>query len=527
MASVRLGPFGGLIPKSNRRLLPANYAQTATNADLQAGSLKAFKQVSQVTTLPDANRISLYYYNSAWLSWTTDVDVARGPIANDSYSRIYTTGESVPKVYGIVGGVTVSYTLGMPQPANTPSVSAAAPTSNVQVSRQYVYTFVSAFGEEGPPSSPSAVITIDSGAAVTVGNMSTTMAAGYQSASATKRIYRTETGLSGTQYQFVAEVSLATVSYVDNITAAGEVLETWSPDNSLSFWNPAPTGLKGIIALPNGSLAGFLDKRVRLSVPNQPHAWPPEYEYAVDFTIVGIAPTENGCAIGTSGNPYLLTGFDPGDMTVTKLPQSHACSSKRSMIDIGGGVAYASPDGHVLLSPGGAKLMTEPFYTREQWQALGPTTMLCAFHDRYVFVFATGTTLVFRLGDDGLTLTATDETATGVYRDIELDKLYLIQSSNVKQWEGSSSSKTATYLGKEETFPQPVTFSVGRVSASTYPVTLKIYKDNSLAHTATVADGNPFRLPVMLSNQYWALQAESSGEVYEAVIASSVPELQS
>ena len=85
-------------------------------------------------------------------------------------------------------------------------------------STSYVYTFVSSYGEEGPPSAASTVITTDDNATITVSNLSTAGAKSnnnFGSGAGTKRIYRSNTGSNTTAFQFVAEVAMATTSYDD------------------------------------------------------------------------------------------------------------------------------------------------------------------------------------------------------------------------------------------------------------------------------------------------------------------------
>jgi hypothetical protein len=112
-------------------------------------------------------------------------------------------------------------------------------------STSYVYTFVSAYGEEGPPSAASTVITTDDNATITVSNLSTGPVKSNSNldagAGAVKRIYRSNTGSNTTAFQFVAEISMATASYDDtsNNDQLAEVIPStyWiaPPDDDKSF----------------------------------------------------------------------------------------------------------------------------------------------------------------------------------------------------------------------------------------------------------------------------------------------------
>ena len=87
--------FSGLIPKVSPRNLPDTAAQVANNCWLAETDLQPIKTPLFVTTLADALQKSIYLWrrggSEEWLSWDRDVDVVRGPIADDQYSRIYYT----------------------------------------------------------------------------------------------------------------------------------------------------------------------------------------------------------------------------------------------------------------------------------------------------------------------------------------------------------------------------------------------------------------------------------------------------
>lgn len=87
--------FSGLIPKITPRNLPEKASQVSQNTWLAEYSLEPIKEPLFTATLPDALQKSIYLWrrggNEEWLSWDRDVDVVRGPIADDQYSRIYFT----------------------------------------------------------------------------------------------------------------------------------------------------------------------------------------------------------------------------------------------------------------------------------------------------------------------------------------------------------------------------------------------------------------------------------------------------
>ena len=166
------------------------------------------------------------------------------------------------------------YRLGIPAPTAAPNISVTGTDdgTTTQYSTAYVYTFVSAYGEEGPPSPVTAVVNKVDAQSVTMGGLETFPAgsAGRTNTNlAKKRIYRSNTGSNTTAFQFVKEVTLATASTTDSVTNAslGELIPStyWiaPPDEQTSLY---PNGqMKGLTALPNGIFAGFTGKRICFS----------------------------------------------------------------------------------------------------------------------------------------------------------------------------------------------------------------------------------------------------------------------
>lgn len=260
----------------------------------------------------------------------------------------------------------------------------------VNTATSYVYTFVNDLGEESAPSTASATVLRPDGVAITV-----TTPAGVPTGTdpdygiTTKRIYRAATGSSGTVFLFVAEIPLATTEYVDSIpdTELGEALES-------EDWDLPPSDLRGILALPNGVMVGFRRNQLCFSAQNRPHAWPVRYRLNTDTDIVGIGNIDATVVIGTQSFPYVASGNDPAAYSMAKFEVPQACVSKRSFAYLTGiGVVFASPDGLIAVSGvGQVRNLTESIFTREQWQALEPESIVAVAHDDvYHFYYGTDT----------------------------------------------------------------------------------------------------------------------------------------
>jgi hypothetical protein len=408
-------------------------------------------------------------------------------------------------------------------PSGTPVANAVIPPKIAPETRIYVYTYVSAYGEEGEPSEASNSIEIDGSLPVTL-TMAGAPSGAYEIS--LKRIYRSSTVGSNAQFQFVAEVPVAQGSYTDSLKQAelGEVLPT-------EGWIPPPAGLKGLRLMANGAAVGFVGRTVYFSEPNLPHAWP--HKYTIDFDIVGIATYGQTVAVLTTSFPFLIQGADPAAMTPTRLELPQACVSKRSILETGDGVIYASPDGLVTIGAS-ASVMTEGMLSRDIWQTYSPETMQVYLCERRVHCFytvgATRGCLIFDLTGQGAPMTTTDIPAssavTAGFFEAKTDTLYLVQGGSIVRFDRGS-ALTATWKSKLFRLPFQQSMSIGQVQASAYPVTLKVYADGTLRHTQTVANGEMFRLPAGFRALDWELQIEATNEVAEVIIASSVSELKS
>jgi len=254
----------------------------------------------------------------------------------------------------------------------------------VNIATSYVFTFVNDLGEESTPSAPSSTIQRPDGVSVAV-TTPTTIPSGISSTYGitTKRIYRAATGNTGTVFRFVAEIPLATETYEDVLTdeQLGEVLE------SEEFDLP-PDDLRGIIALPNGVMAGFSKNQLCLSAQNRPHAWPVGNRLITDTDIVAIANIDTTVVVGTESFVYSASGNDPAAYSMSQPGAPQACVSKRSMRYLNDqvGVVFASPDGLMAMTgPTTVRNVTEGVFTRRQWQDLVPETIQAAVHDQTYF----------------------------------------------------------------------------------------------------------------------------------------------
>lgn len=567
---IKLTKFSGIAPGVATRLLADTFAQTAQNIDFESGVIVPIKDDVNSFTLYNSSRRSIFYYNDAnWLEWDTDgIKAVKGPIPNDSYDRLYFTGDTYPRVgtavsmiSGAVGYPAASYRLGVPAPGAAPGVSKSGTVATDEVPNTvtYVYTIVTAYGEEGPPSSPSSSLDITSTETVAVSMSNTYNPSGNYNlgSGALKRIYRSNTSSDTTAYQFVAEVAVTTTSYNDTTPAAdlAEILpsETWigPPDDNTTLYPDGP--LAGLIPLANGILAGFTGNRLCMSEPYLPHAWPSQYRKTLEHDIVAIAATSNGVIVTTTGTPYFVTGVDPSTMSATKVPVAQSNINAKSLVDMGEYALYAGPDGLVKIGNGDGAVVTKGMISPAQWLADFKPDIIRSFEHEgtYVAFWYSGGVQggwVYDPRSDEATLSTLllSTEIRGGWVNPDDGQLYIIVGDKIKKYRGGTTPLTATWKSKKFISLRPISFSWLALEADTYPVEAKVWCEGTLiAHYSLSLSGTTFtqtttvpsgistlaigsrpimRLPATVGSE-WEVQVSGAVTINEVCLAQSISEI--
>ena len=557
--------FAGIAPGVSPRLLAEQFGQIAENIDFESGRLVATTANSNEFTLANSVRRSIYKYeygssSSVWLQWNEEVDVVPGPIPGDTTDRLYFTGDDYPRIgwaSTIVSGSSYpanSYRLGVPAPANTPTVSISGTADDTLTPNDvsYVYTYVTADGREGPPSAPSTVTEMTNGQTATITMSNETFTSGHNLGSGSyKRLYRSNTGSTNTQFQFVKEVAIAAGSTTDNAAAdtLGEVLpsDAWigPPDDDTSLY---PDGqLKGLIPLAQGTMAGFTGKRFCLSEPFMPHAWPIQYRITTEEDIVAIASTANGVAALTDGQPYFITGTAPSAMTAVRIDLAQACVNEHSVVDMGDYVLYAGPDGLCSVKSAAGSVVTEGQISAKQWNAdFNPTTIRAFRHEGTYVAFHSSGGWVYdpRNRETSLSTLTMSSEVRGGYVNPKDGQLYVIVGNQIQKYRGGTSNKTLKFKSKKFVTSAPVSMGWVSVHAENYPVTIKVYADGTLvSHYVLSKSGATFtqattvpsginsgtlmepimRMPAIVA-QEWEIQVEGT-DINEFCLAQSMDEI--
>ena len=482
MTTIRIEGFAGIAPRYSDRLLPQQGATIASNVKLVSGELRGLHELKTIQdfsgigfTVRRAFRIPNSIASpipitgaDTWIPFEDEgVDFVRTPVQGDSFERYYWTGDNqqysgVPK-YNTRARLLNNdppYRLGIPRPATPPTVTPPGGDGEV---RYYVYTFVSAYGEEGQPSDP-AEGTGDPGTWA-ISDLQLTVPDAAERNITLVRIYRTVPGLSTVEFFRVADVALGTTSYND--TMLSEVVAT-QPLLESTNWAEPPANLQGLTIHPGGFMVGFSGRDLYLSQPFRPHAWPVVNILTTQTEIVGLSIYNNSIVIATSSHPYVADGINPESMNLVKLDSIDPCVSRRSVATTLDGVYYASVQGIVRVSVGGTTLVTGQLFTREEWYGrYNPDNVKAVPYGLQYIAFDTPQTgFIFSPAEKLAPLTDLDRfnNVTGIQIDAYTGDVYVIRANRVTLWDPLD-TVPYEYQWKSKVFdlPKPVNFGAMRV----------------------------------------------------------------
>lgn len=558
MAGFRLTAFSGLNEKIAPRLLPEDVAQNAENVFLDRGRIEGLPQDVNDSSEPSSHPAShidgttktiFKATDNEWFTFSDDVDVIKSPIKEDAFSRFYFTGVSgssgFPRMVDASNGISgsgpypvTSYRLGLPTPpafTTGPSVdNTTAADGAATSSRAYVYTEITTFGEEGPPSVVTAADIVDAADGATVTLALPAATSGVYTI-AKRRIYRAD--LNGI-FRFVKDVSGTSAGNTTEAvkdSSLGEEIESadnLAPPDDVTANHPDGPML-GITTMPNGITAGFSGNTLLFSEAFLPHSYPLANQLTTKEDIVGIVSIASGLLVTTKGKPLIAGGTDPSAMSLVEIDANLPNSNKRSLVDMGEYALYASPDGLVIASNSGVSLVTQQIFTRDQWQDYYPENIEAYEYEGKYLGFtwdgsdsSTKKGFIFDPRGQKNAFVNLDFYATAGFNDRENDELYLVIGGTLKKFARSSSARTYTWKSKEFYSNLPISPGVAKVSAESYnSLTFKLYADGSLKHTQTVTSNDLFRLPGGYKAKAFHIILEGTDPINEVCVYESPREI--
>jgi hypothetical protein len=559
--------FSGAIQALHAKLLPEQIGVDSRNQKPGRGDLRPWNQPLTVATVPGGTQ-TIYRWgrgnavdNQYWLHFNSVAHVVRlfGNVAGSEPTCI--SGTTTPSPAGglkyidatIIADGDLPYRywpVGLAAPTSIPTISVATAGTSTQMETVY-YTFTwvwNGASEESAPSPASLPFTCRVDDTLNVGNFGTppTLPTEVPAGAAIigMRVYRTKTGDVGDTDFFLVYDGTTAAAIVDNRSLLGEPLET-------TEWVPPDTAITTLTVMWNGMLAGIVGGKVRFCEPFVHYAWPLRYEISPpDASAVALGRWEQNLLVLTTAKPLLVTGTAPDSLDEQPLEIGEACIAPRGVVSFGHGVAWPSTDGLIYFGNGGGKNLTAGIFTRDDWQALNPSTMVASqYMGAYVCFYTDGSSVRRGFMIDPLNPTGVYFLDTGydaMWFDELQDKLYILNGTNVQKWDAGASAMTATFRSKTLETP-PSTMGALRVDADAFPVTVKVdagpftsgqataiaaasgglltSTGTAVRYTVTLNDRDPVRLPGGFRATDWVVQVETTLPVQTVILANNIEEL--
>ena len=587
-----------MVPAVDDALLAPTNAAFAEDTWTYSGNVVGLPLRKNIYTLADQNKTkvyrvpnnytdSLHLSDSLWLEFAhPDTDVLRTQVVGDTFDRYYWASPlDVPRymtfaqLQAAAPALAGAYILGIPQPGTiTGTVTGGSSTTLKSVA--YTQTFVSAYGEEGPPSAPKIYSAQKVDATYTITFAQPDPADEGTNRNITKmRLYRTITATNGTTtYFFVTEVPVGTVSYADNAAVNTDAVIALNAEIESTNWSGPPSDLQGWVSMTNGIVAGFRNNEIWFCEPYRMHAWPAIYTLAVEYPIVGLGVQNNALVVCTDGFAYTINGAHPSSMSLQKIAGLMPCTSRGSILSTTDGVYFSTPAGLALVANGGVVIATKELIRKDKWNALVQINTLraaqlgaayYAFGQAILGVFQTDTFQndMVQLTDfagarAGLLIDptsqmvafnnlSTDDPITNVMTDVWSGEIFVIQNGEVQWLDISDTQQTkASFVWRSKLFqtPKKDNFNVAKIFFDVLPNTVALnpvevfgspqtlqpdqwglfraYADNELVMTRELrVSGEQFRLPSGFKADFWQFEIEGRVQISSMQVATSAAEL--
>ena len=386
------------------------------------------------------------------------------------------------------------------------------------ISRTYLHTWYTAWGEESMPSEPSTVVYLKEGQQTNITGLPTSWPGSYSGTynqtGMRMRLYRTVVSSSATKYYMVTDVpmigkvskrervtnvatlttddahglSVGSVIVVAGMSSAGyngTVTITAVTEKTFSYanvaanetpsvtessgtftistykdstdikslatvlpseeWDQPNEDMVGLLAIHNKMLVGFFDNTVCFSEPGFPHAWPISYRKQVDSKIVAVGNVGATVIVLTESNPWIIQGNSPKALSQIRMDYVLPCASKRSVVNMGYGLCFASLGGIAVYSlMGGGQELTQHVYDWDNFRTtVLPTTVAAEFYNgKYFAVHSLGQFVFERDEKVGGHLVELGQPMTALYYDKISAMLYYAYNGAVWRWDDVSQPLT-------------------------------------------------------------------------------------
>lgn len=547
MPYIDITTMRGEMPRVLPHMLPDGFSVQSNNCHFRFGVITPVNDDGKSSVTFGIKPETVFQYRQdKWFTWPGIVDAVSSPVAQDPYGRVYYTDGKYPKftsaqiaTSGAGPYPANSYRLGVPAPGSAIMCTALNPPAPEAVegseslpeddarddeTRFYTQTFVTAYGEEGPPGPESMEVTVRQGGSVDL----TMQPPPLQNSNITRRrIYRSVSGGGNADFLLVTEMNAGVLSFHDDLLAEqlGPVLET-------QHYVMPPDNMTGLCMMANGIAAGFAGNEVMFSEAFLPYAWPDAYRQTTAEDIVAIASIGTALVVATKGEPYLFSGVSPANISGSKLPLTQACVSRQSMVVMDGFVLYAGTNGLVSVDgAGNAVIATEKIISPEQWREMFNPSSVKAYQYRGEYVARytknDGSQAVFIFNPQDMDIRHMSTTFDTAYNDTATDTLYLVKGRELFVSQGANAPLPLIWRSKTFIAQDNTSFSCLRIKAPCPErIGISVFADGQpvIQLPPGALSGSVLKLPSVTGRE-WYLEVSGFGQVERITLSTSMPEM--
>lgn len=533
--AIHIREFAGLAPKLTDRLSKPNIASIAQNVDLDRGTLKPFKEPGKVS---DAVGESLHSDDCCHITGNCNTNFAEHGfgcneiiVATGLYDfPVYSKKGECPPIWRKLG-----YDCELPAPTiNT--VDEVDQDFSMEM-RSYYYTLVNDMGWESQPSYPSEWKRTNAGKPVIVTGI-TPSTNDYE----TINIYRTSNPLDygvkqpevvSSDFLLVGSIPKGETSFTDETLVPGKM-------NVTEEYTSPPSDLYSVDSWRGGRIVGLSGNTIVMSERGLPYAFNKKYTVAFDQSQAKrLIATDRKAYVLTDGRPFVITlNGDCDDkqkaLDINDTLEPMPIVSQRSAVEYLGGVVYASNTGLVLLNELNPQVLTQDYFSHDQWRDIHPHTMVGVIHEGYYYGVTDTVTIRFRLPDNIYASKAQARLTTLSLKPIAMDvsnqgRLYMTFDDDERQgtyeWEQGKELLEMEWQSTIQVEPGITRYSAYKVVAEGAGNTITHYVDTMPIQEYQHKQNKPTRLPVGYNGLNWQVNIRGYEEVFEYHLAPSIAEL--
>jgi hypothetical protein len=201
----------------------------------------------------------------------------------------------------------------------------------------------------------------------------------------------------------------------------------------------------------------------------RPHAWPDNYQQAIEYDVVGMGVFGQSIVACTNAAPFIGVGVNPASITLRTSSSVEPCLSRQSIATTIYGVLYASSNGLVLVNGPNPSIVTKQLLSKYEWQdEYNPDNIRASsYHNQYIAFFGDTQGFIFDPNEpmSAFIEISNDLPVVGVQTNTHTGEILLFTGTALYNWDAESAAPlTYTWRSKEYVTPTPINLGAARIT---------------------------------------------------------------